>query len=52
MIALGIVLLILGVLFDIGILWTIGVILLVIGIVFWVLGALFERPVYGRRHYW
>jgi hypothetical protein len=40
------------VLFDIGILWTIGVILLVVGIILWVLGALLERPVYGRRHYW
>ena len=51
MIALGLVLLILGALFSISILWTIGIILIVIGVILWILGA-FERPVYGRRHYW
>ncbi len=51
MIVLGIVLLILAALFDIGILWTVGVILLVVGVILWILGAL-ERPFYGRRHYW
>jgi uncharacterized membrane protein HdeD (DUF308 family) len=50
-IALGIVLLILGALFSISILWTIGIIMIVIGIILWILGAL-ERPVAGRRHYW
>lgn len=51
MIALGLILLIAGALFNIGILWTIGIILIVIGVILWILGAL-ERPVYGRRHYW
>jgi hypothetical protein len=47
----GIVLLILGALLDIGILWAIGVILIVIGAIFWILGAL-GRAVGGRRHYY
>jgi hypothetical protein len=51
LIALGVILVILGALFDIGILLTIGVILLVVGVVFWILGAL-DRPVFGRRYYY
>ncbi|MFB7329083.1 DUF6131 family protein [Streptomyces sp. NPDC056190] len=51
MIALGVILLILGFVFGISILWTIGIILLVIGAVLWVLGAL-GHAVAGRRHYW
>ena len=51
MIVLGVVLLILGALLNIGILWTIGIILIVIGIVLWILGAM-GRAVGGRRHYW
>ena len=50
MIALGVVLLILGWLLDISILWTIGIILVVVGIIFWILGAA-GRAVGGRR-YW
>jgi hypothetical protein len=50
MIVLGIVLLILGYLFSIPLLWTIGVVLLVIGAVLWILGSV-GRPVAGRR-YW
>ncbi|HKX14287.1 MAG TPA: DUF6131 family protein [Propionibacteriaceae bacterium] len=50
MIVLGVILLILGLLLDIGILWTIGIIVLVIGIVFFVLGQL-GRAVGGRK-YW
>lgn len=50
MIALGVVLLILGAVLNIGVLWTVGVVLLVVGAVFWVLGAV-GRPVGGRR-YW
>jgi hypothetical protein len=49
--ALGIILIVLGLLFGSSILWTLGIIALVIGAVFWILGAL-DRPVYGRRHYW
>jgi hypothetical protein len=48
MIVLGAVLLILGLIFGINILWTIGVILIVIGAIFWVLGSV-GRPIGGRR---
>ncbi len=50
MIAVGAVLLILGLIFGISILTYIGVVLLVIGAVFWILGSV-GRPVAGRR-YW
>jgi hypothetical protein len=48
---LGLVLLIIGWLTNIGILVTLGIILLVIGAVLWILGSM-GRPVGGRRHYW
>jgi hypothetical protein len=48
--SLGVVLLILGYIFNIGILITIGWILAVIGLVLFALGAL-GRPLAGRR-YW
>lgn len=51
MIALGIVLLAIGWLLGISILWTLGIILVVIGIVLWVLGSV-GHAVGGRRHYW
>lgn len=51
MIALGVVLLILGFIFKISILWTIGIILIVIGAVFWILGST-GRAVGGRRHWY
>jgi hypothetical protein len=51
MIVLGIILLILGWLLGVGILWTIGLILIVIGVILWILGAA-GRPLGGRRHYW
>jgi len=50
MIVLGVILLVLGFLFHIPLLTTIGVVLLVIGAVLWILGAV-GRPVAGRR-YW
>ncbi|HJT93884.1 MAG TPA: hypothetical protein VJ777_18465 [Mycobacterium sp.] len=50
MIVLGLVLLVVGYVFNIGILWTLGIILLVVGAILWVLGAV-GRPVAGRR-YW
>jgi membrane-bound ClpP family serine protease len=50
MLSLGVVLLILGYIFNIGILITIGWILAVIGLVLFVLGAI-GRPLAGRR-YW
>jgi Family of unknown function (DUF6131) len=48
MIVLGAVLLILGLIFGISILTYIGVVLIVIGAVFWLLGRT-GRPVGGRR---
>lgn len=48
MIIFGAILLILGLLFNIYLLWIIGVILLVVGAVFWLLGSM-GRPVGGRR---
>jgi len=51
MIILGLILLILGFLFHISILWTIGIIVLVVGLILALLGAT-GRAVAGRRHYW
>ncbi len=51
MITLGVVLLLLGFLFGIPILWSLGMILLVVGIVLWILGAA-GREIGGRRHYY
>jgi hypothetical protein len=50
-ILLGVILLILGVIFSVGILWTIGIILIVVGAILWLLGSM-DRAVLGRRHYW
>ncbi|HEV3267770.1 MAG TPA: DUF6131 family protein [Acidimicrobiales bacterium] len=50
MIMFGVVLLILGFLLGVPILWTIGVVLLVVGVVLWILGSL-DHAVGGRRHY-
>jgi hypothetical protein len=51
MIVLGIILLILGAIFSINILWVVGGILLVVGLILWLLGAL-DHAVMGRRHYY
>jgi hypothetical protein len=48
---LGLVLLVIGYITGIGILQTIGIILLVVGAVLWILGAV-GRPVGGRRYWW
>ena len=50
MIILGIILLIAGFLLKISILWTIGIIVLLIGLVLAVMGTA-GRAVGGRRHY-
>ena len=50
MIVLGLILLILGFVLGIPILWTIGIILLVVGLIFMLL-ATRGRPVGGRRWY-
>ncbi|MEU1278005.1 DUF6131 family protein [Streptomyces sp. NPDC005805] len=51
MIILGLILLIVGAVAGIGILWTIGIVLIAVGAALWLLGAL-GRSVGGRRHYW
>ena len=51
MITLGIVFLVIGLLTGIAILWSVGVLLVVIGAVLWILGAI-GHEVGGRRHYY
>ena len=51
MIVLGVILLILGFVFGIGILQTIGIILLVVGVVLFALGSA-GHAIGGRRHYY
>ncbi|MFD0360724.1 DUF6131 family protein [Nocardia sp. GCM10030253] len=51
MIVLGIILLVVGFIFGIPILWTIGIVVLVIGLVLLLLGSM-GRAVGGRRHYY
>jgi hypothetical protein len=51
MIALGVILLILGFALGVSILWTIGIILVVIGAVLWILGST-GRPVGGRARWY
>lgn len=51
MISGGLILMLLGFLLGIPVLWTIGVILLVVGLVLLVLGRT-GRQVGGRAHYW
>lgn len=50
-IVLGVILLLIGLVANISILWTIGLILLIIGAVLWLMGSM-GRAVGGRRHYW
>lgn len=51
MIVLGVILLVAGFLLKISILWTLGIIVLVIGVVLFALGSV-GRTVGGRRHYY
>jgi hypothetical protein len=51
MIVLGIILLILGFILKIAIVWSIGIVVLVAGLILVLLGAT-GRAVGGRRHYW
>lgn len=51
MIILGIILLILGFVLAVPILWTLGIIALVIGLILFLLGSM-GRAVGGRRHYY
>lgn len=50
MIVLGVVLLVVGFLLAVALVKTIGIVVLVIGVAFWVLGRT-GHPVGGRRHY-
>jgi hypothetical protein len=51
MVTLGVVFLLLGFLLGVPILWTLGVILLVVGAVLWIMGAV-GHEIGGRRHYY
>ncbi|HEY1639436.1 MAG TPA: DUF6131 family protein [Streptosporangiaceae bacterium] len=51
MIVIGIVLLILGFILNFAILWSIGIVVLLAGLILALLGAT-GRAVGGRRHYW
>lgn len=47
----GVILIVIGALLDIGILYTIGAILAIVGLILWLLGTM-GREVGGRRHYY
>jgi hypothetical protein len=51
MIVLGVILLIIGFVTGVPIVWTIGLLVLVVGLILWLLGAL-GHAVGGRRHYY
>ncbi|MBV9384032.1 MAG: hypothetical protein JOY82_10015 [Streptosporangiaceae bacterium] len=51
MIIIGLALLIIGFVLKIAILWSIGIVVLLIGLILVLLGAT-GRAVGGRRHYW
>lgn len=51
MTVLGVILMVIGFVADIPVLWTIGIVLAVIGIVLFLLGAA-GRQVGGRRYYY
>ena len=51
MIILGVILIVIGAIADIGILYTLGAILAVVGVILWILGAM-GRAVGGRPHYY
>ncbi len=51
MITFGAVLMLIGLLLGVPVLWSLGVILLIIGLVFWILGAA-GHAIGGRRHYY
>ncbi len=51
MIILGVVLLVIGLLFKVAIIWTLGVLAIVVGAVLALLGGA-GREIGGRRHYY
>jgi fatty-acid desaturase len=50
-IILGLILLLIGFVTGIAIVWTIGVIVLVVGLALWLLGSM-GHAIGGRRHYY
>jgi hypothetical protein len=50
-IILGVILLLVGLLLHVPVLWTIGVVVVLVGAVLWVVGAA-GHEVAGRRHYY
>lgn len=51
MMVLGVVLLIIGFVVHIPILWTLGLVVLVVGVILFLVGSA-GHAVGGRRHYW
>lgn len=51
MIIFGLVLLLIGFVTGIAVLWSIGMIVLIVGVVLWILGSM-GHAVGGRRHYY
>lgn len=51
MIALGVILLIIGFVFHVSILWTLGILAVLIGAVLWVAGMA-GHQIGPRSHYW
>jgi hypothetical protein len=51
MIILGLILLLIGLAAGIGILYTLGIVLIVVGVVLLLMGRA-ERGIGGRAHYW
>ena len=51
MIIVGLVCMLLGLVLGVPILWTIGIVLLVVGAVLLLVGRA-GHPVHGRTHYW
>ena len=50
MVTLGVIFLVLGFLLGIPILWSLGMVLVVVGAILWLFGAI-GREVGGRKHY-
>jgi len=51
MLVIGLICLLIGFLLGVPVLWTVGIILVVVGLVLELLGRA-GRPVRGRAHYW
>jgi Family of unknown function (DUF6131) len=51
MVVFGLILLLIGFVLGINILWSVGVIVLIVGLVLWALGAA-GHAVGGRKHYY